>query len=471
MKSPFKFLDPYTLSDRDAFFGREEETDLLYQLIFQTPLLLVYGYSGTGKTSLIQCGLAGRFDGPDWFPFYIRRQENLNDSLKRTLSQALPPEESAERPLAEQIEILFDYYLRPVYLIFDQFEELFILGDREEQLEFARTIRSLLEAEQPCKIILVMREEFFGQLYYLEKEIPTIYDFRMRVESMGFKKVSQVISGSFERFHIELEKPEENIERIYKNISAGKSGVQLPYLQVYLDMLWREDYARTYGEGEAEIPAGSEYPSLELTTEEIENFGAIEDVLTRFLQEQEQSLQKALEKRSPGLPENTVRQVLDAFVTEEGTKRPVNFQRRGEAYELEKSFARFLPRLPDGLLDFLLASLENARLLRERDGHLELAHDSLAARINAERSEQQRRLNEQFNRVVTAYRAFPDTKEYLSRRQLTLLEEFPDLQNRLDEPLQTFIASQLCRCGRTGKGCLGETTGGIGERAQGARAN
>ena len=42
----------------------------------------------------------------------------------------------------------------------------------------------LLEAEQPCKIILVMREEFFGQLYYLEKEIPTIYDFRMRVEPM-----------------------------------------------------------------------------------------------------------------------------------------------------------------------------------------------------------------------------------------------------------------------------------------------
>ena len=63
MKSPFKFLDAFTLKDKDAFFGRDQEIDTLYSLVYKTPMVLVYGLSGTGKTSLIQCGLANRFDG------------------------------------------------------------------------------------------------------------------------------------------------------------------------------------------------------------------------------------------------------------------------------------------------------------------------------------------------------------------------------------------------------------------------
>ena len=61
MNSPFKFLDAYDSQDKEIFFGREEEIEQLYKLIFQTNLMLVYGQSGTGKTSLIQCGLANRF--------------------------------------------------------------------------------------------------------------------------------------------------------------------------------------------------------------------------------------------------------------------------------------------------------------------------------------------------------------------------------------------------------------------------
>ena len=67
MKSPFKFLESYSIKDRDVFFGRDKEIDTLYSLVYKTPLTLLYGLSGTGKTSIIQCGLANRFEGPDWF--------------------------------------------------------------------------------------------------------------------------------------------------------------------------------------------------------------------------------------------------------------------------------------------------------------------------------------------------------------------------------------------------------------------
>jgi energy-coupling factor transporter ATP-binding protein EcfA2 len=85
---PFKFLDAYTRDDRDIFFGREEEVETLYQMVFQTDLLLVYGASGTGKTSLIMCGLAGRFKPYEWLALFVRRGNNINESLQKALDDA-----------------------------------------------------------------------------------------------------------------------------------------------------------------------------------------------------------------------------------------------------------------------------------------------------------------------------------------------------------------------------------------------
>ena len=85
--SPFKFLDAYRKEDGEIFFGRDAEIEQLYQLIFQSNITLVYGQSGTGKTSLVQCGLANRLSASDWFNIYIRRNEDINASLTRKLEE------------------------------------------------------------------------------------------------------------------------------------------------------------------------------------------------------------------------------------------------------------------------------------------------------------------------------------------------------------------------------------------------
>ena len=87
-KYPFKFLDAYTREDKDFYFGRDEEISELYEMLFQTNLLLVYGGSGTGKSSLIQCGLASRFDTHDWQSIFVRRSGNINESLDAALVDA-----------------------------------------------------------------------------------------------------------------------------------------------------------------------------------------------------------------------------------------------------------------------------------------------------------------------------------------------------------------------------------------------
>jgi AAA+ ATPase superfamily predicted ATPase len=81
IKSPFKFLDPYNKNDYKFFFGRKKEVFQLYDFVNKSRIVLLYGQSGTGKTSIIQCGLANEFEVTDWNPYYIRREDNLNDSF------------------------------------------------------------------------------------------------------------------------------------------------------------------------------------------------------------------------------------------------------------------------------------------------------------------------------------------------------------------------------------------------------
>src|SRR3954452_2180372 len=87
-KYPFKFLDAYSREDTGIFFGRDEEIDALYEMIFQSSILLIYGASGTGKTSLIQCGLASKFQSHDWLALTIRRGNNINIALEKALADA-----------------------------------------------------------------------------------------------------------------------------------------------------------------------------------------------------------------------------------------------------------------------------------------------------------------------------------------------------------------------------------------------
>lgn len=239
--SPFKFLDPYTREDRQIFFGRDQEIEQLYNMVFEAGLILVYGESGTGKTSLIRCGLAGRFDISDWNDILIRRNQDINLSLWQSLRSAARTPIKEGATIVQAVESIFLDYFKPVFLIFDQFEELFIsgMGRPAEREEFIRQIAELVQADLKCKIIFVMREEYLAKLYEFEKVIPELFNFRLRVEPMKYADAYQVIERTCQHFDIDIDEPERAIEQIINNISEGKSGVQLSYLQIYLDKLYQ----------------------------------------------------------------------------------------------------------------------------------------------------------------------------------------------------------------------------------------
>lgn len=462
MKSPFKFLDSYGPEDKNEFFGRKKEIEELYDLVFKSRLTLVYGQSGAGKTSLVQAGLSQKFASSSWLPITIHREGNLITSWK----QALKNYTQSEMPIKEAIERITKEYLKPVYLIFDQLEELFILGKEEEQNEFLSQLKALLNSKISCRIILIIREEFLGFLYKFEKEIPHLFERRLRLEAMSLPNAETVIQKSCDLYNIALQDTKHNLQQITKAISDEKSGIQLAYLQVYMDSLWKDDYARYLEESggkEWEAAPDAEgkdrFPALEFTTEEIHNLGEVKNVLRQFVRKQKAEIQTRLEKEestnsdqeelnddlgneeiSQTLPQDAVSQVLDIFVSPKGTKHPVLYSGSNGTYKLEEEKQTVVEKLP---YNEIISDLEEIRILNVGDKQIELAHDSLAAIINEDRSSRQLQINEARRRIdaaLTENQSNP--KHFLSANALGSIREVLPQMN-LSEKQQVFVKDSI----------------------------
>src|SRR5690606_15228468 len=71
--NPFPGLRPFSIDDTHLFFGREHQIDDILLKISKNRFITIMGYSGSGKSSLMFCGLVpilyGGFvtqSGPNW---------------------------------------------------------------------------------------------------------------------------------------------------------------------------------------------------------------------------------------------------------------------------------------------------------------------------------------------------------------------------------------------------------------------
>ena len=304
MNSPFKFLDAFNKEDKTIFFGRSTDIKSLFEKVHKGKLLLVYGASGTGKTSLIQCGLANQFQDTDWFPLIIRRNQNI---LKSTLNQistnAITPisdkKNFSQDNLKAAVESLYLDFYKPLFLIYDQFEELFISGEEDEIIFFFESLQTFLTSGIQVKVILVIREEYLANLTNMEYLIPDLFENRKRVEKMSASNIREVIQNSCNVFGIRLE--DDGVpNKIYEKLVGDDGSVELTHLQVFLDSLYKLAYK-------------NDPKNIVFSNELLENVGQLDDVLATFLSEQVNNLE------DPKLGWK----VLKLFVTEKGTKKSI----------------------------------------------------------------------------------------------------------------------------------------------------
>jgi tetratricopeptide (TPR) repeat protein len=193
--NPFPGLRPFEPDEDHLFFGRERETDDLLRLLRSHRFLSVVGTSGSGKSSLVRCGLIPSLQsgfmvnaGPNWRVSILRPGEDPLGHLAEALD-APDVIGARDEDLASTNRVLLDATLRRgtlglvdavrlarippgdnLLILVDQFEELFrfrrsrqVESSREEAVAF---VKLLLEATKQSKIpiyvVLTMRSDFIG---------------------------------------------------------------------------------------------------------------------------------------------------------------------------------------------------------------------------------------------------------------------------------------------------------------------
>lgn len=378
-KSPFKFLDSYNAEDSDIFFGRDREVEEVYDKVFQSKLLLVYGASGTGKSSIINCGLANKFDESDWFPIRIRRGGNIRRSLFNQINKEaiqkveLSDEEKAtNQGLQKVINSVYLDHFKPIYLIFDQFEELFIFGFKDEWKDFISAIRFLMDSDLDLHFIFITRGEYLEFLSEFEELIPEFFDNRVRVEKMTRKKAQETIQGPAQEHAIAIEAGFE--EHLLKKLSPDKSQIELTFLQVFLDKIYKTATTNAAGD------------TIEFTNAQIEELGQLGDVLAEFVDEQ------LFQMEDP----KAALTVLKSFVSLQGTKVQNSLNEvAGYCQDLGQPISI-------DQIEEIIRSFINKRILKDHDDNekYELRHDSLAQKI--------------FEKITNQEKELLDVKQFLN---------------------------------------------------------
>ncbi len=160
----FRGLLPFQEADRDRFYGRDVETAALFDLITNNEFRfgVLFGDSGSGKTSLLRAGLTPRLWEAGFVPIYCR---SYNDPMTALVEQCrrqsqLAPLEQEE--LVDYLKRVTDELNAGLVVFCDQFEEFFVnFRTRLEREPFISFIASChYNRSLPVKFLFSMRSDF-----------------------------------------------------------------------------------------------------------------------------------------------------------------------------------------------------------------------------------------------------------------------------------------------------------------------
>jgi len=300
---PYRGIESLRFVDQRVFCAREEETwDLLSNILINRGVLL-YGDSGSGKSSLINAGLIPAAIKENLYAHRLRVQPRRGGEIKveriSTETAEGPPyllcdlvDPGGTDDHAQSFEIsLNDFYEqldrlrhrsiaepRPL-LIFDQFEEFITLFEETWQGGSAQSkdapviqgnilnvLTSILQDEGlPVKLLFVFREEYLAKLNILFKAAPELLDQYVRLLPPRVEEAEQIILAPFvdeelkERFAVKSNHVRE-LEGLAEKIAAqiqqrSENGfINLTELQIVCRRLWESpEPARYFQSNDSDI--------------------------------------------------------------------------------------------------------------------------------------------------------------------------------------------------------------------------
>ncbi len=343
-RGPFPGLDRYEAADRDVFFGRSAEIAGVIELARTRGLVGLVGLSGSGKSSLARAGVLpaieeGALGG--WPKRYRSIVVTPGDDLMATLRAALSKligATLAEHPeaIAEQLAADVDAKGEGIVLLVDSLEEIVGAAD-QGRLEALDLLSRLAEASIGLRAIVIVRRDFLDEVLAIDPQFSrALARGAQLLGPLSATAWGEVLDQSLEAYGIRFEDAELRSE-ILADIRARESA--MPLVQFGLARLWaaRDEKKKCIPRSAFRAKEGMR--------------GALEHHADATIAGVE------------GVPRDTLRDVLLALTTPEGTRAHV---------ELGTLVERFGKPAED-----VVRALEKARIVLKENGGVTFVHDSV----------------------------------------------------------------------------------------------
>ncbi len=191
MENSFRYpgIQPFNSSEGNQFFGRDHDIESLYKLISLENLVILFGKSGNGKSSLLNAGVLPKLEEqnlviPIRFNACIPGKESTTplESAKEKLLKFAEPDNFIYNKLIPFVDIhenllwffckniqLQNEKVNSIILVFDQFEELFSYPE-DQVNSFKQEIADLIYLKIPQELRNKVRECLEKDRNYLSKE-------------------------------------------------------------------------------------------------------------------------------------------------------------------------------------------------------------------------------------------------------------------------------------------------------------
>ncbi|MEM6261887.1 MAG: hypothetical protein AAGI38_05225 [Bacteroidota bacterium] len=439
LRTRYVGVQPYKTRDRHLFFGRDNDIENLHDFLMLEKLVVLFGKSGYGKSSLLSAGIVPKLTDKEQpvsaqftpvevrFGTYIEGQsfsplETTRRFIEQVAGEGNPnflPNEDAERSLWLQLKRKQAEKEDQFVLIFDQFEEFFSYP-LDQQEVFRKQLAELLYATLPEVVRRNLETLSTEEAKFAVQPLNVKAMLSIRSDRMSFLDTMKDVLPAIlnKRYELRPLREHQAIEAIVNPAEAGHDeGASWKEVYITPPFAYTKDaIEKIIHELTSKQGGGVEAFQLQIVCAEIEKKIQLGQVLNR----DENGLPDVYEGDVPNF-ENLYRTYYQSKLAEipldklEAAQRVLEDgllaidQATGEGRRMSVDSQALLGQFSElGLDNDLLQQLERTYLIRREINTVggfsyEISHDTLVGPVQKARAEREiERANRKFRRLLGA---------------------------------------------------------------------